>query len=387
MIKNLMTISLVLLLGTVLPAQGDGIQFNKANWAKILQQASEQNRLIFLDAYTSWCGPCKKMARDVFPQKSIGEFYNAKFINVKLDMEKGEGIDVARDYDVNVYPTLLFISGDGTLVHRSAGYHTADQFLDLGKTALDPAKQLSSMMKRYAEGDRSAEFLYNYANARFDAYDGTHSAIAEEYMATQTDWSSPENMDFLFQFVGDAHSPMFDYLTSHRAAFIDRFGQQTVIAKIQDLIYNTVYDRQEKSSLDQVDELFAKAYPEKAKQLSSVFRMNYYRQAGDRANYAKAAVNYFNEFDGNPDELNEAAWTFYRVIKDKKLLKKALKWSKKSIKMDDNYYNNDTLAALYFKLKKKRKARKTAEKAIRIAKNSGDDYSETEKLLDDIRNM
>ena len=387
MFKILISCCLLLLTLTNVTAQGDGIQFNESSWAKILQQATEENRLIFLDAYTSWCGPCKKMARDVFPQKEIGEFYNEKFINVQLDMEKGEGVKVAQDYDIKVYPTLLFIDGKGNLIHRSAGYHDTDQFLALGNIALDPSKRLSAMERQYARGDRSPEFLWNYTHARYQAYDGSHSAIAEEFLGTQSDWSTAENMEFLFSFISDTDSPMFDYLVEHRQEFSEKYGQQAVIGKIQELIYNKVYDSKEKSSLEQVDELFAKAYPEKAKRLSGLFRMTYYRQAGDRENYAKAAVEYFDDFDDNADELNEAAWTFYRVVNNKKLLKKALKWSKKSIKIDDNYYYNDTLAALYYKLKKKKKAIKVAQKAIALAKASGDDFTETEKLLEELQNM
>ena len=64
-------------------AQGsDGIVFKKDDWSAILAQAKAEDKLIFVDAYTTWCGPCKKMDRDVFPQMEVGSFYNAMFINV-----------------------------------------------------------------------------------------------------------------------------------------------------------------------------------------------------------------------------------------------------------------------------------------------------------------
>ena len=367
----------------------DGIQFKHEAWAKILADAAKENKMIFVDAYTTWCGPCKKMSKEIFPQKEVGDLFNARFINVKLDMEKGEGPGLAAKYNVFVYPTLLFLDSDGTIVHRSAGYHNVDQFIELGQKALDPSRRLSAMDNRYANGDRSPEFLHAYTLARYEVQDGSHGRFAEEYMKTQSDWSKEENMKFLFSFVSDTDSKLFDYLVDHREAFSNLFGSTVVIGKIQELIYNKIYDSADNSSLEQVDALFKKAYPEKADQLSTRFRMSYYRQAGDRASYAQAAVKYFDKYieDSPVDEINEAAWTFYRVIDDKKLLKKACKWSKRSIKMEDNFYNNDTLASLYKKLGKKCKARKTALKAIELAKLNGEDYSETEALLEEIEEM
>ena len=70
----------------------EGIKFFEGTWEEALTLAKKEHKIIFVDAYTTWCGPCKQMAKDVFTQKEVGDFYNKSFINVKLDMEKGEGI-------------------------------------------------------------------------------------------------------------------------------------------------------------------------------------------------------------------------------------------------------------------------------------------------------
>ena len=88
-----------------------------------------------MDAYTTWCGPCKRMARDAFPNPQVGEYFNSRFVNVKMDMEKGEGPRLARQYRVMAYPSLFFIRHDGSVAHRSVGMKTAAALLALGKTA------------------------------------------------------------------------------------------------------------------------------------------------------------------------------------------------------------------------------------------------------------
>lgn len=110
-----------------------GIKFIESNWSKALQEAKKQNKLIFLDAYTSWCGPCRMLKQNTFPDKAAGEFFNKNFINVALDMEKGDGIAVAAKYQVNAYPTLIFADADGNMVTYTKGYIDAKQLIEFGK--------------------------------------------------------------------------------------------------------------------------------------------------------------------------------------------------------------------------------------------------------------
>ncbi|MFK8102470.1 MAG: thioredoxin family protein [Saprospiraceae bacterium] len=389
--KNILFLfTLISLTATSAVAQ-DGVSFSKnLKWKEILAKAASENKVVFLDAYTTWCGPCKKMTRDIFPQKAIGDLFNDKFVNIKMDMEKGEGVAIAEQYNIKAYPTLLFIAGDGSLVHRAAGYHTVPQLLDLADVALSPGKSLSSLEKKYNEGNREPDFLHSYAKARWEAMDGSHGKIADEYLATQKDWSTTENMRFLFTFLADTDSKMFEYLIANKARFEEMYGKPTIAGRVQELIYNKIYDSKDASALEQIDVLFAKAYPEdEAKILSANFRLMYYRQAGDRENYAKSAVKFFKKYKkkATTDQLNDAAWTFYEVIDNKKQLKQAVRWAKESIKRESNYYNNDTLAALYYKLGKKKKALKTANKAIVLAKENNLDHAETDNLITKINEL
>ncbi len=118
----------------------EGIQFVEANWSKAKAEAKKQNKLIFLDAYTTWCGPCRMLKNNTFPDKAAGEFFNENFINVALDMEKGDGLQVAALYNVNAYPTLLITDADGNLVTYTKGYIDAPQLIEFGKFGLAKKK-------------------------------------------------------------------------------------------------------------------------------------------------------------------------------------------------------------------------------------------------------
>ena len=99
-----------------------GIDFSGITFEEAKTNATENNQLIFVDAYTTWCGPCKQMAATSFKDDEVGELFNEKFINLKIDCEEeSQGIQFAKDYKIKAYPTLLIINGEGTVVKRVIG--------------------------------------------------------------------------------------------------------------------------------------------------------------------------------------------------------------------------------------------------------------------------
>ncbi|NJN77376.1 MAG: thioredoxin fold domain-containing protein [Saprospiraceae bacterium] len=357
-----------------------------------MAEAKATNQNIFVDAYTTWCAPCKKMSKYVFTKPEVGAFYNDKFISIKLDMEEGEGKAFAAKYQVKAYPTLLYFSPDGELLHKVAGYKDADDFLETAKTAMNPGLRLGSLTKRYLEGERSPEFLKDYAYASKAAADVKYRQIAEAYLNTQSEWSSAENMQFIFDFTENTRSRHFNYMIDNRALFEEKFGNGPVFNKVQSIVENHLdLIMNQKggditNELDDADKLFQKVYKEDATVKFAAFRMTYFRTQGDRDGFAQAAVDYVENMKNiTADELNSIARTFAEVIDDKAMLSKAVEWSKRAIEMENAYTNHYTLAALYYKLDKRWKAKKTAKKAIRLATKQGEDPVHVQDLLKAIK--
>jgi len=137
--KILATLSIVLCASVSLLAQG--INFETSNWDAAVAKAKKENKIIFLDVYTTWCGPCKLMDKKTFIDANVGKYYNKNFINVKLDAEKGEGIAIANKYRVMAYPTNLYIDPNtGKVISDEKGFVPPDQFLERGKRAISKKK-------------------------------------------------------------------------------------------------------------------------------------------------------------------------------------------------------------------------------------------------------
>lgn len=138
--KKILTVLLFVGFASIASAQS-GIDFESKAWKEVVAKAKTENKLIFMDAYTSWCGPCKLLQKKVFPDATLGSYFNENFINFKVDMEKGEGPVLASKYPVRGYPTLLFIDPNTEKIVQSVlGYRSADQLLNIGKSSLAKSK-------------------------------------------------------------------------------------------------------------------------------------------------------------------------------------------------------------------------------------------------------
>lgn len=360
-----------------------GMNFTEDNWETILAKAKAENKIVFVDAYAVWCGPCKWMDANVFPDTKVGEFYNTNFINAKIDMEKGEGKDIAKKYKVQAYPTFLFINGDGELVHRGVGGRPAADFIALGESASDPTMQLLGLEKQYNDGERGGDFMTRYAAALQDG--GMDVAkVADEYLGSLDSYDDKEIMSFIYETTSKPTQKGFAIMADNLEAYYNEFGKAKVMQKIDYALKRAHF-----SSLTKMAEMYEKYLPEEAERLTARHKMEYYMYA--RSNDAQekffdAAIAYYDKYEAdNWNELNAVAWHVYETSDDEAQLKAACAWAEKSVKMDANYANLDTMAAVCFKLGKKRKAKKWANKAIAAAEKSGDDASSTKELLKQIK--
>jgi thiol-disulfide isomerase/thioredoxin len=159
---------LLALLWMSITVQAQGIHFESGSWKEVTTKAKKEKKLIYMDIYTTWCGPCKVMAAQIFPDIQAGRKYNDLFINYKIDAEKGEGIALAKKYEVEGYPTNLYVNPETEeVVYRVMGSTDLDNFLNRADIALleqkDPMKWADYELK-YEKGNREKTFLISYLN-------------------------------------------------------------------------------------------------------------------------------------------------------------------------------------------------------------------------------
>ena len=109
------------MIAVILPLSSfaQGVDFKSLTMKEAQAVAEKEKKMIFIDFYTTWCGPCKMMSSEVFTQDQVGEYFNRTFVNLKVDAEKGEGVELAKKYQVKAYPTFVVLRADGTEVYRT----------------------------------------------------------------------------------------------------------------------------------------------------------------------------------------------------------------------------------------------------------------------------
>ena len=225
--KLTLFLSLIFLAGLfihVSAQENKGIQFHQnESWESILALAKKENKLIFMDCYTTWCSPCKALARDVFPQEKVGDFFNPRFINVQYDMEKGDGKMLHAKYKKYIigFPTLLLIDQDGKVLQQMAGYQEPDKLIDGIKNA-SSGNDLFSLGGRYQKGERDFPFIKAYIGSLQSAFlKDSVVAVANEYLK-HVDLKELDKDD-VWEVIGpnikDVNSPAFKYVVDN----VDRY--------------------------------------------------------------------------------------------------------------------------------------------------------------------
>ena len=101
--KNIICSIFIFLTFCTANSQDSGIRFFEGTLAEAQTKAATEKKLIFMDCFTTWCGPCKMLDAQTFSKPEVGEYFNSNFICVKKDMEKGEGKDIAKKYKVSAF--------------------------------------------------------------------------------------------------------------------------------------------------------------------------------------------------------------------------------------------------------------------------------------------
>ena len=366
-----------------------GIRFHEGTWAEVLEAARTQQRIIFVDAYAEWCGPCKAMARNTFPDAEAGTYYNANFINYQFDMEKGEGIAFAEKYQVNAYPTLLYIDYRGEVVHQALGYRDPRQLIAAGKEALDPKNSMTTLRLKFESGSTDPDVLLSYGMKQHESGQDYREA-ATRYFATQSEKAllSDKNWQAITVFTQDLDSREFQYMLKQRKKYGKRYGADRVENKIAAVCRQhtiaAVMTRND-AKYKQALEVAGKYIADKGKTASRL-EITYFGAKKDWAQYARKSVEHYSTYPVAPaNELNTAAWNFYLHVDDPAQLEKAAEWARQSVALENAYYNNDTYASVLYKLGRYDEALKIANKAIGLARVSGQDAADTEKLVQKIR--
>ncbi|MCX8531567.1 thioredoxin family protein [Chryseobacterium luquanense] len=369
-------------------AFAQGIKFEEgSNFKTILAKAKKENKLVFIDAYAVWCGPCKLMVKNIFPLKPVGDYYNKNFVNAKIDMEKGEGIELAKKFNVKVFPTYLFINGDGEEVHRTIGYVEEKDFIQFAMDAGDPNKRLAALKQKFEKGEKDPAFLLNLANLTMYNDAVFSNKVIEQYFAAKPEFNQ-ENLGLLFQAMKNTEDAPYRIFTERKADIMKIIPEKQYASIDKNVKVNAVMAKAYDATTKKLDEAYFLTETQKfmtkedSEKLLKRVKSSRALKDKDFATYEKINLELYKDYSAaSSEELNSLAWNFFENVTTKASLETAVKWAQESVKKSENFANTDTLANLYNKVGDKKNAKIWAEKSLELGKAAGEDTADTEKLL------
>jgi thiol-disulfide isomerase/thioredoxin len=388
-IMILLPLSLYAVVPNYLPydSTAPGIHFEQGStWKKILEKAKTENRYIFVDCYTTWCLPCKKMEVEVYPLQKAGDFFNDKFICIKIQMDTTQkDNDVVKmfyadahylkeRYKIQGYPTLLFFTPDANILSKSMGAQGTDALIQLGTDALNPQKNYYKLLANYKRGKRDMVEMSYLARTALELLGDTAQSekIAKTYLESfkKEAWFVKDNIQFMAEFTKNLQDIGFHLFyqykdTINKVMADDDYAERFVSSIIYKEIILPEIERADRANTSpdwnaltlNIRTDYGNYYAERG---ILVAKLNWQRHHKNWPEYIKYFVLFVDKYDTLRDNIspngiedffwNNRAWEVFKYSYNKEELIKALHWSNRAVMMNPTPDWIDTYASILYKL-------------------------------------
>ena len=334
-----------------------GISFFKGTFEEALVKAKQENKPLFVDFYAVWCVPCKKMAKTVFTQEAVGKYFNEHFISLQLDAEKGENVQIAKNYKVVAYPTVAFIAPDGKALSVNTGAMNADELMEAAKIVAGESVSFEELYNKYKANNndldvqqqlllKAPSFLQAQEGMEADKWVTRLQKLYKNYVAAKAPTKIINENDYkiILTLEGDDDKEhkqyIVDLINDHLDDWMKAIGKAPAyyIAEANDIL----------DYVEKVKNQYAKAYdviglkgitPYEKSKLYFDALYNLYKNK-DVDGYVKAMQTYFSKMQDNlrAADYGKAAQNLYMAA-GKSLKPKdhevAIQWAQKALSQED----------------------------------------------------
>ena len=384
---------LTLIIGFSAFSQDRKIEFRQLSWAETLEASKTENKPIFIDCYTTWCGPCKWMTANIFTINAVADYFNENYIAVKFDMEKGEGLDLAKQFKIRAYPTLIHANANEEILFVSVGAsQDPKSYIANAKQAMDPNKNLPYYIANKDEIFSDSKEMLNYFKVMSSANMVSQSDVDTYFEQFPVkEWTSASNWEIITMTVRDGNNSVFKTVVENDQLFIDKHGDDAsefmaniYFYDLANMFYRAKTDEQKTAYAKKKSEVLTSDFSQIAK---VEFMINSFEaeRTGDWETFSKLnSENGLKYYSDNPDKLNGIAWSMFENTENPVYLNSALAMAEKATKMSDSHAILDTYANLLLVTGNPQKALEIETKALELAKKEGSTTECYEEVLDKI---
>ncbi|MHB1277459.1 MAG: thioredoxin family protein [Bacteroidia bacterium] len=380
--KHLFVLISLLLLRADLSAQTTFIR--DQDWESIKENAKNNRKMIFIDAYTDWCGWCKVMDEKTFSNEAIGKMMDQYFINVKLEMEKDElGIKLATKYAISSYPSYLVFNENGEFVYQTVGYQEPAEFMKTLFAIITPYNHVKRPGYSQHFDVVYPEFYTKVmSNSKKKKFPSTEDV--NKWISNNNDLSQEANWTVFQRFYYDLDAKNREYFWKQKTVLDTLYGHDLTLDLATSFLYMDVKDLVSKNDPAKVEALLKVKLPlvNEPEETAQSIRLYYAKETKNWKDVnSQLSKRYKEKGIENASWWNEQCWEIYEEADDTLLIAQALIWIDSVVRINPDYSYLDTYAALLFKANKPEQAKLKAQEAIVNGKASQKNVGETEALL------
>ncbi|WP_299890051.1 thioredoxin family protein [uncultured Lacinutrix sp.] len=360
------------------------------DYNKAIEVASLQDKLIFIDFYTTWCAPCKKLDKLIFQNDSIKQVLGKDFILLKYNAENDSIFHLSKKHHVSSYPTGLIINKKGYVLNRKYGFPGVD-FQSLNKNVLEftnngiELNRKNKILKGYSNKIEVSKYPKFYV----DYIDRTNTRInpleINEYLKTEKDIFSEEYFSTLIYFAKESTNDIAETILKNRDKYLTLYGKTDVEIMMYFLTSSKFDQAISEKSQSKYDAavIYAKAGLSKkwTDDILPSFEKDFLKAQNKWDKVFEINKNLKSKGEFNNEYVNHFCWQVYEDCENQEIIKECLKWMKVVIKEEPTYSYLDTYAYLMYKSGDKKEAKKIALLAIETAKKKEENTESMEKLI------
>ncbi|MBK9734832.1 MAG: thioredoxin family protein [Saprospiraceae bacterium] len=377
-------IAVVLICFCLTIGKSQGIEFFHGTWKDAVAKAKAEDKLLFIDAFAKWCGPCKAMAKNVFTQQKVGDFFNANFINLKLDMEEEDGVSFGHKYPVSAYPTLFFVDGEGKVIKNVTGGQQPDGLIAIGSDAIKKNDKSGSFKEKYDSGDRSYDLVFNYVKA-LNTASKPSLKISNDYLSSSPQLKEEQRLKFILEAAVDADSKLFDQVISSKSKIISIVGQKLFEEKSRSACQfsvNKAIEFEMESLLSETLDKAKKAFPDEAEAFGAKAQMQFYKAFNNYERYMAGYKLLAKKSSKDADVLKFIVHDITNTFKDREeMLSDAAEYAESAYNLKEDMESLNSYCGVLILTKNVEKAIKVVTKAKTEAEKNKLDVSGYDGLL------
>lgn len=355
-----------------------------------LQLAKKSNKLVFIDFYTSWCSPCKKLDKVVFQNDSIRQILGKDYILLKYNAENDTVFHLSKKHHVRSYPTAIILNSEGYVVNRKYGFPGED-FQSLSKNVLDFTQQTLEVNKRneYLKGYANSVRVSEYPQFYIDFVNRTNVRPKAEdildFFESKENFLKEEDFSTLFYFAEESSSNVGDILLEDRQDYIDLYGEQDLKMVLYYIVSAKFGEAITENNQEKYDQAIAFAIRALGKDYTDDILPSFEIKRLKAQNKWKQVFEIYEitkdkgEMEGGT--INHICWDVYKNCDDKEVNAKCINWMKELISNNPEFTYLDTYAFLLYKSENKEETKKVAKRAIEVGKQQGSNTKELEELM------